>query len=173
MKRATARRVARRLFVKPCFVAEARAPSRRAIAASSNGGPRFQRRPIQVRGTSVSASSSRGILVSPGGGRRRSSAWEVRSSPARERRVLLRFMTPHEAPSDERDSTEFKGAGTMGITFYLKSQVSVCKRKFVKSMTVCDLKHSNISCASIASSHGQSPRAALLHASSFGPRTFG
>ncbi|AXK81279.1 hypothetical protein DW352_12605 [Pseudolabrys taiwanensis] len=46
---------------------------------------------------SVSASSSRGVVLLPGGVRRRSRAWEVRSSPARERRARLRFMTPHES----------------------------------------------------------------------------
>ena len=55
----------------------------------------------------LSASSWREVLVPPGGVRHRPGAWEERSSPARGRRILLRFMTPHEAPSVEQDGEDY------------------------------------------------------------------
>src|ERR1700758_2258245 len=54
-----------------------------------------------------SASSSRQVLVPAGGAPSSPGAWEERSSPARGRRILLRFMTPHEAPSGEQDDEDY------------------------------------------------------------------
>jgi len=42
----------------------------------------------------------------------------VRSSPAREHRILLRLMTPHEAPSVEQDATTIRTPGRVGITYF-------------------------------------------------------
>jgi hypothetical protein len=48
----------------------------------------------------------------------------VRLSPARERRVLLRFMTPHEAPSVEQDAIKIRALGATGITLFEGLQAS-------------------------------------------------
>jgi len=54
----------------------------------------------------------------PGGAPAPLGSLGVRSSPARERRVLLRFVTPHEAPSVEQDANTISAPGATGITYF-------------------------------------------------------